>query len=48
MINTEKLFYALGMVAGFVLVFLVCLLIYLYRKKKGKSINDYDERQKAI
>ena len=35
MINTEKLFYALGMVAGFVLVFLVCLLIYLYRKKKG-------------
>lgn len=48
MINTEKLSFALGMVAGFVLVFLVCLLIYLYRKKKGKSTNDYDERQKAI
>lgn len=49
MINTEKLFYSLGMVAGFVLVFLVCLFAHLlYRKKKGKSTNDYDERQKAI
>lgn len=48
MINTEKLSFALGMVAGFVLVFLVCLLIYLYRKKKGKLTNNYDERQKAI
>ena len=48
MINTEKLFYALGMVASFVLVFLVCLFAHLYRKKKGKPTNNYDERQKAI
>ncbi len=48
MINTEKLFYALGIIAGFVLVFLVCLFAHLYRKKKGKPTNDYDERQKAI
>lgn len=48
MINTQKLFYALGIVTGFVVVFLVCLFAHLYRKKKGKPTNDYDERQKAI
>ena len=40
MINTEKLSFALGMVAGFVLVFLVLLFAHLYRKKKGKPTNN--------
>lgn len=46
MINIQNLFYAFGIiiVTGFAVVFLVCLLIYLYRKKKGESTNDYDEK----